>query len=170
MNTRAAPRSRGFARLRLAVAALAIGGLLCVAPSPAIARWSASSTHTGSALAGITLSASTTISCVNQSIILVSVARVSWTAVTGATGYRVVVTRSSDGTSTTRDQTTTSIDLSSGVLGDLLTGLLAPSALTVRVYPLVNNGNGAWVSPNSRAFGANATVLPIGTTCGTLIS
>ena len=156
-------------RSRIVIAGL-VAGILFAGSASASAYWSASNTHAGTSVAGYTAAAPTTISCVNQSILLVSVARVSWTSVAGATGYRVVVTRASGGTPVTVDQTATSIDLSSGVLGDLLTGLLAPTVLTVRVAPTFSAGNGIWVSSNSKAHTANAAVLPIGTTCGAAVT
>lgn len=157
-------------RLRPQITGAALlAAVLLAGSSSASAYWSVSNTHTGTATAGYTAPAPTTMSCTNQSVVLVAVARVSWTAVNGATGYRVVVTRASGGVPVTRDVTTTSIDLSSGVLGDLLTGLLTPTVLTVRVAPIYNTGNGIWVSPNSRSYTANASAVPIGTTCGAAV-
>lgn len=147
------------------IAAVAIAALLLATPGSAHAYWSASTTHTGTSTAGISLPAPSSTSCQNLSIILVSVARVSWPAVTGATGYRVIVTRASGGAPQTIDVTSPSIDMSSGVLGDLLTGLLAPTDLVATVHPTFSAGSGIWVSPNSRGHRVRAAVLPIGTTC-----
>lgn len=165
MTRTATQLSRGRHSLRAATIAMLIALIVATGSGTAYAYWSTQTAHSGSAVAGVALPMPATMTCQNMSIILVSVARVSWAAVPGATGYRVVVSRASGGTSTTINQTGTSIDLSSGVLGDLLTGLLAPSVLTVRVYPTYSAGAGIWVSANSRAWTANATALPIGTTC-----
>ena len=156
--------TRRRCRAPIVIAGL-VAGVLLAGSSSASGHWSVSNTHAGTSVAGYAAPAPATMTCANQSILLVSVARVSWTAVAGSTGYRVVVARASGGTPRTIDQTATSIDLSSGVLGDLLTGLLAPTILTVTVAPTYNAGGGIWVSPNTRGHQANATVLPIGTTC-----
>ena len=151
-------------RWRIAIAAV-LAGVVMAGSSSASGYWSVSNTHTGTSVARYSAPAPATMTCTNQSILLIAVARVSWAAVAGATGYRVVVARASGGTPKTIDQTTTSIDLSSGVLGDLLTGLLTPTTLTVTVAPTYSAGAGLWVSANTRAYQANAAVLPIGTTC-----
>ncbi|MGM1016559.1 MAG: hypothetical protein ACQEW8_03370 [Actinomycetota bacterium] len=161
------PRVR---RVRIGLVSALLVALMAGGGGAAHAFWSAQSTHTGTSTAGLSLPAPASTSCQNQSLLLVAVARVSWAAVPGATGYRVVITRASGGTPVVVNQTATAINLSSGVLGDLLTGLLAPTTLTVRIFPTYSSGSsGLWVSPNSRAHTANAAVLPIGTTCGTAV-
>ena len=159
--------SRRIGRPSLVAVIVLTFAVLVSAGGTAHAYWSARSAHTGTAAAGLTLPAPATMVCINQNIALVgSVARVSWDAVAGATGYRVVVTRASGGTPFQVDQPGTSIDLSSGVLGDLLGGLLAGTVLTVRVSPIYAQGaSGTWVSSNSRAYQVTTTVLPIGTVC-----
>lgn len=164
---RTAPRGR---RIRVGIISALLITLVGGGGGAAHAFWSAQTTHTGTSTAGVSLPAPASTSCQNQTLLLVAVARVSWPAVPGATGYRVVVTRASGGTPVVIDQTATAINLSSGVLGDLLTGLLAPTTLTVRIFPTYSSGSsGLWVSPNSRAHTANAAVLPIGTTCGAAV-
>lgn len=160
----------GGRRIRIGIISTLLAAFVAGGGGAAHAFWSAQTTHTGTSIAGLSLPAPASISCANQSIVLVAVARVSWAAVPGATGYRVVVTRASGGTPVVIDQTATAINLSSGVLGDLLTGLLAPTTLTVRVFPTYSSGSsGLWVSSTSRAHTASATILPIGTTCGTAV-
>jgi hypothetical protein len=144
----------------LALALLMSGGGI------AQAYWSSARTQVGSSIAAVSLPAPATVGCTNQSILLVSVAKVSWSAVPGAGGYRVTVTRASGGTPLVIDQTATSIDLSTGVLGDLLSGLLSPTVLTVKVQPYQDAGaGGRWVSSSFVPAQANARLLPIGTTC-----
>lgn len=165
--TRAKTSGRRRARRALGpvLGGMLIAGLLAAGGGTAYAYWSAQASHAGSAPAELSLPAPATMSCTNTGI-LTSTARVSWSPVTGATGYRVTVTRASGGTPVQVDQPGTSVDLNTGLLGGLLTGLLAPTDLTVRVAPLYAAGDsGAWVSPNTRAYVASARLLPIGTTC-----
>ncbi|WP_243225940.1 hypothetical protein [Microbacterium sp. CIAB417] len=94
----------------------------------------------------------------------------TWANVTGANRYRVVISRA-DGTSTAVVLSTNSIALNQGLLGDLLSGLLSPTTLTVRVYPAYENSatSGLWTSTSSRAYTATSVLLPIGTTCGAAV-
>lgn len=164
MREQATRRGKRNARLWIALA-LAVT-MAMVGGGVAQAYWSASRTHVGSSVATAGLAAPATIGCENRSIVLAAVARVSWVEVAGADGYRVTVTRASGGTPFVIDQTTRSIDLSTGVLGDLLSGLLAPTVLTVKVQAYRDAGaGGRWVSDSSVTAQARAALLPIGTTC-----
>jgi len=158
------PAHRRRPRVRFAAALALIATL--VGGSAAQAYWSASRTHVGSSVATAALAAPETIGCANMSIVLVSVARISWSAVSSASGYRVTVTRASGGTPFVIDQSSRSIDLSTGVLGDLLSGLLAPTTFTVQIQAYRDAGaGGRWLSDSTVTSSANARVLPIGTTC-----
>lgn len=156
-------------RMRTALITLLVAICCIVGGGVAHAYWSASHTHVGTSTAGALLPAPDSITCRNQSIVLIAVAEISWTAVTDASGYRVTVTRASGGATFTTHldgEDNTSIDLSTGVLGDLLTGLLAPTLLTVTVTPYLDAGSGGrWLGPDSVSSTASARLLPIGTLC-----
>ena len=161
-------KARRRTTLLPAAAAVALCAIALPSADPPNARaeCSASRTHVGVATASAGLPAPSSISCKNQGIILTSVARVSWAEVPSAHGYRVTVTRTTGGTAFVIDQTALSIDLSTGVLGGLLSGLLSPTTLTVTVQPYREAGSGGrWVSAASVSAAARAAVLPIGTTC-----
>ena len=159
-------RMRWIAAVSLLTAFLIAGG------SSANAYWSVSATHAGSATAQLTLPAPTTMSCSNSGLPpLLQTATLSWSTVTGANRYNLVATRA-DGTSSTAVLTTNSAALTNGLLGNLLSGLLAPTTLTVRVYPAYENStaSGLWISPNSKGYTATSVLLPIGTTCGAAVT
>lgn len=165
---------RRFTQLRVrgALIGLLVVALLFGGGSAAYAYWSASNAHAGSAIARVDLPQPASISCQNQGLWpLATFARVSWAQVPGADGYLVVVTRASGGAPFEQYQTSRQIDLTEGVLGDLLSGLLNPTTLTVRVYPAINAGTGGiWESPNTVAHTASAVLLPIGSTCGSPVA
>ncbi|MFB7252284.1 hypothetical protein [Microbacterium sp. NPDC056234] len=162
-------RTRRRSRSRIMLAGL-LAGVVLAGSSTASAYWSASNTHTGTSVAGYTAPAPATMTCANSGLPpLTQTATVSWSTVAGANRYNVVISRTG-GASTTNVVSTTSARLDSGLLGNLLTGLLAPTTLTVRVFPAyVNGSSGLWISPNSRAYTATSVLLPIGTTCGAAV-
>lgn len=161
--------TRRRCRAPIVIAGL-VAGVLLAGASSASGYWSVSNTHAGTSIAGYTAPAPATMTCANSGLPpLTQTATMTWSAVAGANRYNVVISRA-DGVSTTTVLTTTSVALNGGLLGNLLSGLLAPTTLTVRVYPAyVNGSNGLWISPSSRAYTATSVLLPIGTTCGAAV-
>lgn len=157
--------------IRISMTLMLVGALLGGGLS-ASAYWSSESTHTGSAVAGVDLPAPATMGCTTSGLpIVLQTATVRWSKVDGASGYQVTVTRDTGGAAYSAYYADNGaaddrkIALTTGVLGDLLSGLLNPAILTVTVAPAYRASGGTWTSPHVKSYQANAVLLPIGTTC-----
>ncbi|MFN3948260.1 hypothetical protein [Microbacterium sp.] len=141
---------RAPARASLALVAAAALASALVAP-PATAAWQVSTTVSITPLtAGVLAAPAATCRTITTGTPL---ARISWPAVTGATGYRVVIGNTTN--TTTRvlvdDQPGLSYDVTGTLLLTLLTSVLGNLLTGGTVYVTVTARTGAWTSAPSAA-------------------
>lgn len=148
-------------RRRLYVAAALTGALAVGAPVGAAAYWQYTASAPAPAVSGATL-APTTLTCTSipAGFLTVGIARLTWTAVPGATGYTVSLRTASGSSSavvTTVAAPATTYDLQGNLLvglGAVISALLGGEPVYAVVTP-VNNLGGAgntWSGPESNMW------------------
>jgi hypothetical protein len=138
-------------------------------PASSWAYWRATAPEVTATLSAGTVAAPSGISCTTVGGTLSRSAQVSWPAVAGAASYRVTIANASGTTSAQQTVTSPTITITQGLLGDLLSGLIATllggNPLYVSVETVHTSG---WISPTHTARQAvSQTLLPVGVKCGT---
>lgn len=148
---------------RVSAAAVLTLALAVAVPSSSRASWSTTASPAPPSVSAAMVPMPTGVGCSSSGILLFRKATVSWTAVSGATSYNVVISNADGSVSGQTTTTGTSIDLTGTVLNNLLGGLIAvlfgSGNATVRVQAVHSSGWASAPSAESVLIGRSGLLI-----------